>query len=150
MQIPQAQELAHTLMAQYGLNTWRFLFDQSVRRFGCCNHSKQQISLSAKLTKLNDEAVVRDTILHEIAHALAPVTAGHNRQWRQIALSIGCNGQRAYSHQDVVTPEKKYTGVCPNCQRVIKRHRRSGIACGKCCRLHNGGRFSEQYKFVWN
>ena len=48
---------------------WTFLFDRAIRRFGNCNYTKRQISLSAKLTLLNDEPVVRETLLHEIAHA---------------------------------------------------------------------------------
>jgi len=66
-----ARILAVTLMQQHGLVGWTFKFDHARRRFGCCNFTRRTISLSRPLTFLNDDAEVRDTILHEIAHALA-------------------------------------------------------------------------------
>ena len=68
-----AQQLAHDLMRLHNLPPeWSFKLDRSKVCFGKCYYSKKQISLSRYLVELNDEEEVRDTILHEIAHALAP------------------------------------------------------------------------------
>lgn len=141
----RAQELAKALMRLHRLSSeWSFAFDRSKTRFGKCNYRKKQISLSKHLVELNGEAEVRDTILHEIAHALLPRGAGHGPAWKSLALSIGCNGRRCFG-QEVARPAPKYQGTCPSCRRVIYRYRRGVIACGKCASV-----FDPRYVFVWS
>lgn len=151
MKLQDAKALAQDLMRQHGLTEkgWYFAFDSSVRRFGACHWRTNKITLSEKLTTLNDETRVRQTLLHEIAHALAGPKAHHNDVWRAICVRIGGDGQRLYTEANTVTVGRKVTGTCPNCKRVIKRHRRSAIACGQCCRKYNGNKYSEKYKIVW-
>jgi predicted SprT family Zn-dependent metalloprotease len=145
MKLMQAQELATGLMRLHGLPPqWSFTFDRAKVRFGKCNYRTKQISLSKHLVELNDEDEVRETILHEIAHALAPRGAGHGPVWRSLALSIGCNGHRCFG-ENVARPTPKYQGTCPSCQRVIHRHRRRLIACGRCAPV-----FDPRYLFVWS
>lgn len=38
----------------------------------------------------------RDTVLHEMAHILTP-GQGHNQNWKNVAVKIGCNGNRCHS-----------------------------------------------------
>src|SRR5690606_31200865 len=133
---------------QIGGTDWQFEFDNAVRRFGCCHWRAKKITLSRKLVQLNDEARVRNTILHEIAHALCGARVGHGRQWVQMAKAIGCDGNRLYSMAVVETPKRKYQGTCPSCARVIQAHRRNKIACGRCCNNYNGGRFTEKYLII--
>jgi predicted SprT family Zn-dependent metalloprotease len=145
MNIDDARELARTLMKLHRVpRGWTFVFDRSKVRFGKCDYRRKQISLSRHLLELNGEAEVRDTILHEIAHALAPRGAGHGPAWQAVALSIGCNGQRCYG-REVARPAPKYTGTCPVCRRVIYRHRRTVIACGKCSDV-----FDPRFLFHWS
>jgi SprT protein len=145
MELARAQELADDLLRLHKLSPkWSFKFDRSKVSFGKCNYAKKQISLSQYLVRLNDENEVRDTILHEIAHALAPRGAGHNSVWRSIALSIGCNGKRCYG-ADVARPAPKFKGTCPSCKVVIYRHRRTEVACASCSPV-----FERKYAFVWS
>jgi predicted SprT family Zn-dependent metalloprotease len=144
MQLSAAEQLARRLMRQHGLTpTWEFAFDRAVRRFGSCNWSRKRITLSAKLTLLNDEGQVRDTILHEIAHALTTPRTGHGPKWKAIARSIGCTAERCYG-DDVVSPEPKFLGRCPRCSTTIRRNRRKRLSCGKCDR-----RFNPTYLLIW-
>ena len=145
MNVAVATKLAKHLMRQHKLAPeWTFRFDHSKVRFGKCNYAKKEISLSRYLVELNSEAEVRETILHEIAHALAPRRAGHGSAWRSVALLIGCNGRRCYG-EEVVRPKPKYKGTCPACQRVVYRHRRNRIACGRCSRT-----FGPRFVFIWS
>jgi predicted SprT family Zn-dependent metalloprotease len=145
MTLKEAEEMARDLMRLHKLLPhWSFTFDRSRVRFGKCNCHKKQISLSKYLVELNGEDEVRDTILHEIAHALAPRGSGHGPVWKSLALSIGCNGRRCYGH-DVARPAPKYQGTCPSCRQVIYRYRRTVIACGKCAPV-----FDPKYVFVWS
>jgi predicted SprT family Zn-dependent metalloprotease len=145
MKLKLAEELAIDLMRLHRLLPhWSFTFDRSKARFGKCNYHTKQISLSRYLVELNDEREVRDTILHEIAHALAPRGAGHGPAWKSLALSIGCSGHRCFG-QNVSRPRPKYQATCPSCQRVIYRHRRRVLACGHCARA-----FDPKYAFIWS
>ena len=72
MNLNDAKTLANELMNQHGLYDWTFMFDDAKLRFGQCRHRSKEISLSRELTELNDVVHVKDTILHEIAHALLP------------------------------------------------------------------------------
>jgi SprT protein len=145
MMLQQSQELAEHLMRLHKLPPeWSFRFDRSRVRFGKCDYHKKQISLSKYLVELNVEEDVRDTILHEIAHALCPPGSGHGPLWKSVALSIGCNGRRCYG-QEVRRPTPKFQGTCPTCNQVIYRFRRGVIACGKCASV-----FDPKYQFFWS
>lgn len=151
MKLAEAEALAKKLMEEHGLSdAWRFEFDNAVRRFGATSYGRTTISLSKKLTELNSEDKVRNTILHEIAHALVGHGEGHSHRWVQTAKSIGCDGNRLYSANSVVTPVGKYQATCPNCGRQVNRHKRvTNMACGVCCKKYNHNRYSAEYMFTW-
>ena len=129
-------------MADHGLATWAFRFDRAVRRAGQTNFTTRTISLSKPLTELCDEAQVRDTILHEIAHALAGPAHGHDQTWRSIASSLGAR-PRARNHFPQVPG--RYVAVCPNGHRHT-RHRkpRGQVSCGWCSRT-----YSEKHRLIF-
>ena len=137
MNIHLAQRIAEELMYKHGLvlNGWSFGFDNAKRRFGCCNYRLKRISLSKPLTELRDESFVRNTILHEIAHALVGGRNGHNHIWRAKAIEIGCNGNRCSSDVEI---KGKWVGTCPN-GHVKHRHRKPNglISCGTCSNVYD-------------
>ena len=62
---------ADRLLLEHNLTDWRFTFDNAPSRGGKCSYRDQVISISEQFCfKVNDEEIT-DTILHEIAHALA-------------------------------------------------------------------------------
>jgi SprT protein len=145
MNLSSAQSLAAALMQQHNLaREWSFDFDRSKVRFGKCDYGKKRISLSRHLVEANGIEAVRETILHEIAHALAPRGAAHGPVWRTLAQSIGCNGARCYG-SEVARPKPKFQGTCPGCNRIIRRHRRTALACGKCTAI-----FDPKFGFIWS
>jgi predicted SprT family Zn-dependent metalloprotease len=145
MKLHEAEQIAKNLMSKHGLTDWTFSFDRAVVRFGCCKYRTKQITLSTKLTELNDETHVENTILHEIAHALVGAGVGHSRTWRRAAQSIGCTATRCYS-EEVVTPVLNYVGVCPNGHEVkrVKKPSPRKTSCGLCC-----PRFNANYLFTF-
>lgn len=132
MELVKAQHLALKLMQQYGLSDkgWTFKFDKAKKRFGCCMHVRKIISLSALLTILRDPANVKNTILHEIAHALVGCGHGHDHIWKAKAKEIGCNGNRCSSD---VKLKGNWEGVCPN-GHISYKHRKPRLrtSCGIC------------------
>src|SRR5215207_599997 len=95
-------------MGRHGLlaGGWRFRFDNARRRFGSCRSREKVITLSRPLTLLNGEEQVRDTILHEIAHALTP-DDGHGPQWRAKCREVGARPERCYGEAEVVAPPRR-------------------------------------------
>jgi len=124
MNTNDAARLARDLMNQHGLTGWYFQFDRAKTRFGQCSHSRRRISLSEPLVLVNDEHQVRDTILHEIAHALAGPHAGHGPAWRTVCRQIGADPSRCVDSATIATPPAPYVVVCENCGPVAPRHKR--------------------------
>lgn len=150
MDIVQAEKLALKLMREHDLVSWNFRFDRAKVRFGCCNYTHKIISLSRHLTQLNTSEIVRNTILHEIAHALVGNSHGHGKAWREKALEIGADPTRCYHADEVVLPKRNYTVRCVHCKRehqAIKK--RWGTACGDCCTQYNGGRYSREFRLEY-
>jgi len=74
------------------LSHWRVTLDNAKRRAGICRLSCKEISISRNHILNNDELMLRDTVLHEFAHAIAYELygeTGHGKQWKQVAVRIG-------------------------------------------------------------
>lgn len=92
-------ELARTLLAEHGLGHWKVRVDNAQRRLGVCYHQRQTISLSRQFLAVGTDEQAQDTILHEIAHALAGPDAGHGPEWKAIAERIGATPERCANGQ---------------------------------------------------
>jgi predicted SprT family Zn-dependent metalloprotease len=133
-----ARNLAWQLMQQHGLSAqgWRFQFDHARRRFGACRYGRKLITLSRPLVLLNPEAEVRDTILHEIAHALCPGD-GHGVRWKQKCREIGARPARCYREESVAAPPRaaaRYEYGCGACGWWVERRRVTvnRYVCARC------------------
>jgi hypothetical protein len=72
------------------LREWRMVIDTRAReRLGQCRYREKEIGISAWHVEYGEWSDVCDTLRHEVAHALAPVNAGHNWQWKQVCLVVG-------------------------------------------------------------
>lgn len=134
MLITEAQRLTLDLMAEHGLVQagWRFRFDHARRRFGSCRFHDRTITLSRHLVAANETTAVRDTILHEIAHALV-ARPGHGADWKRMAIRVGAKPERCYS-REIVEPQPAWALSCPRCGTRWTRHRvrRIRYACSRC------------------
>ncbi|MFC7488321.1 SprT-like domain-containing protein [Knoellia sp. CPCC 206453] len=132
MEISPALALGRRLLREHGLEHWNVTTDRAKTRAGVCRFAARTISLSAPLTRLHDEVEVRDTILHEIAHALVGRAHGHDDVWRAKAMAIGCSGERTVS-TEAPRVEGPWRGECPEGHHYT-RHRRPGrvMSCLRC------------------
>lgn len=106
---------ARTLMNEHGLHNVDFKFDRAQKRIGQCRFRGGvpfEITLSKVLTPKMEAHDVRDTILHEIAHALVGIDAGHGPRWKAKAREIGARPQRCGKQIDLDAPIQ---GFCPDC-----------------------------------
>jgi predicted SprT family Zn-dependent metalloprotease len=149
VEILTAESLCRSLIAEHLGERWQFEWDRAVRRFGMCRWDERVISLSRALTEINDEDAVRDTVLHEIAHGLAPRRAGHGEEWRRIAVALGARPDRVLDPNAIRLPPPSYLGRCPSCGWETRAHRRRTVACRRCCVRFHRGKFSTRFQLVW-
>ena len=128
--LADAIETATELMRQHGLTGWRIKLDHARRRAGQCDYNTKVISLSRLYVRAAEKDHIRDTILHEIAHALVGPSHGHDVVWRQKAREIGCTATRCHN---LNFSKARWIMKCPNGCFSVERHRRkSGLVCGEC------------------
>ena len=80
---------ARALMDEHGLEAWAFRFSAAESRLGECREREKVIRLSRRHAVNGEPREVRDTILHEIAHALAGAAARHGPAWKTVAKRLG-------------------------------------------------------------
>ena len=111
MEIRDASSSATKLLRQHGLREWSFRYDRALLRVGACFYRERYISLSRVFVEMNDEDVVRDTIRHEVAHALAwehDRAIGHGAAWQKWCRVTGAKPRRCYEAEDVILPAARY------------------------------------------
>lgn len=153
MRLSDAEAIARAEMKRWGIaGEVSFGFDNAVRRMGCYHIKKKRITLSRPITLLNDEERVKNTILHEIAHALAEKerpSSGHNYFWKIKARMVGCDAERTCGSDQVVAPPSRGVMVCLSCNMQSPVYRRPAKpvkkACRHCCNKYAGGRYNEKY-----
>jgi predicted SprT family Zn-dependent metalloprotease len=133
--------VAQRLLELHGLwqAGWRFTLDSAVRRAGVCRYRRKVVSLSRHYVELNlkeRENDVIDTILHEIAHAIAGSGHGHDDHWKDCCLIVGAKPVRCYDAGVVVMPKEKWAATCDGCGHIYRRHRKlklgRSLYCTKC------------------
>lgn len=132
MDLREVVALGRELLDRHGLTSWAFTLDGAKRRAGVCRFDRRTISVSRHLMSLYDVEQVRDTVLHEIAHALVGPKHGHDAVWRAKALAIGCSGSRLVDAEAPRAPAP-WRGVCPR-GHAFDRHRRPArpSSCARC------------------
>ncbi|MBU6181185.1 MAG: SprT-like domain-containing protein [Verrucomicrobia bacterium] len=114
------------------------------------------VVLNPKLVEVS-AAEVQRTLRHELAHLLARHRAGrrridaHGEEWKEACADLGIpNEERChelpFKRRKVA---RKFFYACPQCESVLARVKplRQRAACIKCCRKHNGGKYSEKFRF---
>ena len=116
---------------------FRFKFENCKATLGRCHYTTKMIALSKWYVEENNEAEIEDTILHEIAHALAWINdrfTGHGKVWKYWARKIGAN-PKACSKANLTKPKNHYKYEQTCCGATYKRHRiskRRKYFCPKC------------------
>lgn len=145
-----AQNLVLQELKNHNLKGWSFKYDNAFLRLGVCRYRTKTIGLSSTFVLNNTEEEVRNVILHEIAHAIAGIGAGHSRKWRRIATNIGCSFVSRVN-KNAVMPERTKIATCPNCGKVCRYYKvRRSLACKACCDKYNNGKYTKEYLFKWS
>lgn len=87
-------ELSYKLLKQYGYTNWTVEFDAS-NAFADKTVYATNTLVFAECLQSMSEHVVRDVIIHEIAHVRAgQFVESHGKYWRSLAVSMGGTGNR--------------------------------------------------------
>ncbi|MFT3798121.1 SprT-like domain-containing protein [Microbacterium sp.] len=136
---------AEALIARHLDDSWTFAFDNAKRRAGACDYTRKRITVSRYLSARYDDETNRQTLLHEVAHALAGARAGHGPVWKRIARCLGYTGGTTH-HGETAVELAPWVGTCP-VGHVVYRHRRAtrATSCARCSRT-----FDERFVFAWS
>jgi predicted SprT family Zn-dependent metalloprotease len=137
MDLPRIEALALRLMVQHGLGHWAFGFDRARTRLGSCQYIRNVLTGATRdhkitLTRYIASAPtwqIRDTILHEIAHAIDVErrgTSDHGPTWKAICREIGADPSRTADCE--IEAPAKWTLRCTKCGHERKVARLSRAA----------------------
>lgn len=142
--LDRVRRWAEALIDMHLDDSWSFVFDAAKRRAGLCDYTRKRISVSRYLAARHDDDANHQTLLHEVAHALAGPDAGHGPKWKSIARDLGYVGGTTH-HGETATELAPWIGVCP-AGHIAYRHRRATrpTSCAKCA-----PRFDERHAFTW-
>jgi predicted SprT family Zn-dependent metalloprotease len=130
----RARAAALAQMQKWGLAGWGFRFNARRRGLGLCvypqGRTPGRIELSMHFVEMNPESEVLDTILHEVAHALAGPDTGHGPAWVEKCRLVGARPDRC---GDAVMPVGRYRANCPSCGKLYHRHKRPKYVVGYYC-----------------
>lgn len=135
---------AEALITVHLDSSWTFGFDNAKRRAGQCDYRRKRLSVSRYLAARHTDEENHQTLLHEVAHALAGADAAHGPRWKAAARDLGYVG--GVTHRgETATELAPWIGLCP-AGHVAYRYRRPARAtsCAACA-----PRFDERYTFRW-
>lgn len=139
--------MARDLMIQHGLpvtgpGAWSFRWDNSKTREGVCTYGRRVIALSWPIAQIRTLDESRDTVLHEIAHALVGYAAAHGPAWKAMARKLGATPKACSDGERALM---RYTGACPyghTTQRDRITDRARLDFCAKCYKVGRRVRFT--------
>lgn len=118
-----AQDFFKKKCQELSIKDWKLTINHAKRSMGMCVYNKKEVFLSSYLLQDNQQDNlqktldnIQETILHEIAHILAPGHA-HDATWKAVAVSIGAIPKACCNY----SLDIKYTYylLCPNnCLKV--------------------------------
>jgi hypothetical protein len=93
--LEQVESLGRSLMAEHQLEHYRFKFSYGWTYKGMCRYNSS-IILALNYVLRAEMHEIRNTILHEIAHAIVGPQAGHRLEWQLKARELGVTWARKY------------------------------------------------------
>lgn len=143
-ELHRVQVWAEALIALHLDASWTFTFDNAKRRAGLCDYTRKRISVSRYLAARYDDDTNHQTLLHEVAHAMAGPAAGHGAAWKRTARAIGYVGGTTH-HGETAQELAPWVGTCP-AGHTAYRHRRPTrqASCVKCA-----PHFDARFVFSW-
>ena len=146
MDLKELVEIAGREMRNHRLHGWTFALAKTKSRLGVCKYRTKRIEISEFHVVNNPPAVVFDTLLHEIAHAIAGPAAQHGPKWKAIAARLGATPRACDSSDETVVTPGDWQATCAACSKTFHRYRRPLNLAGYRCRCKARGALIFDYK----
>jgi predicted SprT family Zn-dependent metalloprotease len=100
----ECKQFAFDELEKWGLleKGWTFEFNNAISYAGICYGKERQIRISGPICDVKDADFIKDTVRHEIAHALAGVGHAHDEVWQKWAREVGCSTDVTYKNCDAI------------------------------------------------
>ena len=127
-----AEKLTMDLVNKY-IPGWGLGWICSQRVYGKCSFGEHLIKLSLPLVQRNSVEETTNTILHEIAHAMAGPEHNHDWYWKAQCMKIGARPERCFNLNEVDNgAEWKSKCLCAGkVHKAIRKPRRE-LICTAC------------------
>ena len=114
---------------------WEHGYYFTKNSYGTCYCSQKFIAFNLPYIQQGKRDSILDTVLHEIAHALAGCNAGHGSVWQAMAKKIGCTGKPCKDaetsgvdlQQTTGAQAKKSILICSDCGSTAENY-----SCNEC------------------
>lgn len=148
MNLRTAERMIRAMMNQHGLTDWKIAWTRAKKTHGLCNYTTKTLSFSSAAWAVISEDDAYETVLHEIAHALAGSLAGHGPRWVAQYRALGGKGGQYVSKaaSEAVKATAAWQGKCPKCSKVTAQHRAPLRVKACSC----GIRFKPEHVLVWH
>lgn len=135
-------------MDYFGLTDWNAEMNNSRTALGQCHFDDMRLEFSRLILPKVNHITRFDTILHEIAHAIAGKDAAHGPEWIAVAYEIGCTARPTVETHSYSVKETNYSwiGVCPSGHRIGRTFKPKNFyhSCNRCT-----DRYSPAHIFRW-
>ena len=139
--LEEVAALARRLLDEHGLESWRFELGRAERQLGVCRSHTRTIVIGTSHATRDPMAKVRETILHEIAHAIAGPEAGHGPRWKVVARGLGIDENACASPGEGAWTAQRLAG----CTRIEFPDRDGSTAHAAIVRLN-----PRRVRALWN
>ncbi len=146
MDLQEVEVLAEKAILNYGLQGWSFRWARTKRRLGACNYRLKRIEIAEFYARHNPPEQVLDTLLHEIAHALAGPQARHGPAWKAIARRLGATPKACDKGDQTVVMPGDWQATCGACNKTYHKYKRPQSLTGYRCRC--SARTSLSFQFT--
>ena len=134
MDLQELRAIADREFQRHGLQAWSFGLSKTKRRLGSCNYRSKRIEIAEYYASHNSADKVLDTLLHEIAHALAGPKARHGPAWKAMARKLGATPRSCDTSDETIVMPGDWQATCGACNKTYHKYRRPQRLSGYRCR----------------
>jgi predicted SprT family Zn-dependent metalloprotease len=134
MDLKRLEEIAREELKKHGLRGWTFGLANTRRRLGVCKYRTKRIEIAEYYARNSPAETVIDTLLHEIAHAIAGPSARHGLAWKAVAVRLGATPRACETSHHVVVKPGDWQASCPACTKTFHLYRRPKSLSGYRCK----------------
>jgi hypothetical protein len=134
MDLKELEALASREMTKHGLHGWAFGLSDTKRQLGVCKYRKKRIEIAEYSVLNSPQESDLDTLLHEIAHAIAGPAARHGPAWKAVAIRLGATPRACDNSEEAVVKPGDWQATCSACKKVFHRYKRPRSLNGYRCR----------------